>query len=147
MAFKEIQPGQADWLNVLNDNLKNNKWDRQTNAGTLINGCTGWVSGTIGYDADMYVACITGWVTLPNKNVTEFSTNPFDGILDCKDLPVVGSAFMGQPSGQNNFSPMKFSTDGNLSVLGNTGNQWDEKVTYTGWISMTFVGPRSQMKI
>ncbi len=147
MAFKEIQPGQADWLNVLNDNLKNNKWDQQTNAGTLINGCTGWVSGTIGYDADMYVACITGWVTLPNKSVTEFSTNPFDGILDTKRFAVIGVAYVGQPSGQNNFAPMKFVDDGNLGILGNTGSQWDENVSYTGWISMTFVGPRSQMKI
>ena len=147
MAFKEIQPGQADWLKTLNDSLKNNKWDRQQLNGTLINGCTGWVAGIIGYDADMYVACITGWITLPNKSVTEFSTNPFDGILDSKGLAVIGTAFVGQKTGQNNFAPMKFVDDGNLGILGNTGSQWDENVSYTGWISMTFVGPRGQLKI
>ncbi|WP_431814570.1 hypothetical protein [Limosilactobacillus portuensis] len=147
MAFKEIQPGQADWLKILNDSLKNNKWDRQQLNGTLINGCTGWVAGTIGYDADMYVACIAGWITLPNKSVTEFSTNPFDGILDTKGLAVIGTAFVGQKTGQNNFAPMKFVDDGNLGILGNTGSQWDENVSYTGWISMTFVGPRGQLKI
>ena len=61
MAFKELKAGQRDWLQTLNNSLKNNKWDRQTNAGTLINGTTGWVSGTIGYDFDMYVACIK-WI-------------------------------------------------------------------------------------
>lgn len=147
MAFKEIQPGQADWLKTLNDSLKNNKWDRQQLNGTLINGCTGWVAGTIGYDADMHVACITGWITLPNKSVTEFSTNPFDGILDSKGLAVIGTAFVGQKTGQNNFAPMKFVDDGNLGILGNTGSQWDENVSYTGWISMTFVGQRGQLKI
>lgn len=147
MAFSEIKPGQRDWLNVLNQSLKNNKWEKKHTNGTLINGCSGWVVGDIGYDQDMYIACITGWVTLPNNTVAAYSTNPFDGLLDCKNLAVVGSAFVGNPSnGQNNFSPMKFDDAGNLTIKGGTGDQWDN-AKYTGWVSMTFVGARSQMKI
>lgn len=146
MAFSEIKPGQRDWLKVLNDSLKNNKWEKLTNAGTMINGCTGWVLGTIGYDEDMYVACVTGWVTIPNDTVSDFSTNPFDAVLDAKALPVIGSAFMGQHNGQNNFSPVRFNEAGNLQVRASSGAQWD-KASYTGWISMTFAGPRGQLKV
>lgn len=146
MAFKELKAGQRDWLQTLNDSLKNNKWDRQTNAGTLINGTTGWVSGTIGYDSDMYVACINGWINLPNEKVAQFSTNPFDGILDVKGLPVIGSAFIGSTDGANNFSPVNFDDSGVLELRGAQGDVWKQS-KYAGWISMTFAGPRSQMKI
>ncbi|MGM9908911.1 MAG: hypothetical protein ACI31O_03630 [Limosilactobacillus vaginalis] len=146
MAFSEIKPGQRDWLKILNESLTNNKWNRKTLAGTLLNGTTGWVSGTIGYDSDMYVACITGWINLPNEKVSQFSTNPFDGILDVKGLPVIGSAFVGLPNGSNNFSPIHFTDSGILEIRAGQGDVWNAG-KYAGWITMTFSGPRDQLKI
>lgn len=147
MAFSEIKPGQPDWLNVLNQSLKNNKWNYKHLSGTLINGCSGWCVGDIGYDEDMYIACITGFVTLPDYKTSTFSTNPFDGILDLKGAAIIGTAFLGNPKNcQNNFSPLVWDTAGNLAVRGATGDKWDD-TGYTGWISMTFASSRSQMKI
>lgn len=146
MSFETIKAGQRDWLARLNDNLSNNKWERHSTSSTLINGCTGSLGGTIAYNADVFVAVVSGWITIPNNTVAEIGTNPFDGYLDTKKFPALGMAFLGTPKGQNNFSPLQFGESGNVNVRASTGDEWQDS-SYTGWVYMTIIGPRGQMKI
>ena len=148
MAFKEIQPGQADWLNVLNESFKNNKWTYKNVGGTMINGCTGWVGGNLAYDEDNYIANICGWIKMPGGGVNEIATNPLDGLVKCDGLSVIGCAFIGEPSGQNNFTGIGLSNDGKrLGMNGASGDIWDHSKTYQGNISIVWIGPRSQVLV
>ena len=121
-------------------------WKYESHSGTFLNGTTGWLTGTISYNSDMYIASINGWIKFPG-NVAVVSTNPLDGVLNGKGLPVIGSAYVGAPNGQNNYSPFKFNNQGQLEVEGGTGDQWNKNTNYEGWVSMVFIGPRSQMKV
>ncbi|MEY8441787.1 hypothetical protein AALA17_03895 [Lactobacillaceae bacterium 24-114] len=148
MAFKEIKPGQEDWLNVLNDNLKNNKFDYTQYPVTLINGVSGWATGYLIRNQNVYIAWITGYITMPGNGATEIIINPFGDIMNLGAISPVGILHVGTPKGDIKFTCLQMSLDQKkFEALGDNGVSWDGAQKYTGQISVMWSGPASELKI
>lgn len=115
--------------------------------GTMINGCGGWVDGTIYYNNVIAFGRIFGYVELPagNKNI-DFATNPLNNKIDLSNS-TIGQTVTIIPESQDARSTMSVGLDQNHSTLGlwkSAGNTTNGKANFS--FNLFFDSPSGTVK-
>lgn len=82
MSYTQINPGQRDWLKQLNDMLQSDNFNCKSFECSMMNGASGWGTELILYNADIYIAQVNSWFSLPAGNTfIDFMNNPMTSVM------------------------------------------------------------------
>ena len=110
-------------MNVVKDDESNalaqSRWYWENYNGTLLNGCTGWVSGQFIRNQDVVVGYLCGNVNLPegtDKSI-DFATNPLFSVMDFSNSTLNQIVMLWPENGQEERPTMYCSLDSGNSQL------------------------------
>lgn len=156
MAFKEIQPGQADWLTQLNNMLKGESFNTKHFQCSMMNGATGWGSESVWYNDDVYIAQANSWFTLPagNKIYIDFIDNPLKSIMNfSSEVLSQAVCLAGNNAGNDQGYGRIFANAAldNQEAWGiystESSSHVNAQVSYSGFFHIVWVGSRGDLTI
>ena len=94
------------------EQIEKNKVTYEYFDGTMINGCSGWISGCLVYIQNIAIGFIMGWTHFPEKSSKniDFATNPLASKVDFSNLPAQQTVML-IPDGNAARRPMKCAPD------------------------------------
>lgn len=155
MAFKEIQPGQADWLTQLNNMLKGESFNIKVFQCSMMNGATGWGNEAVWYNDDVYIAQANSWFNLPAGNdiFIDFMDNPMKSIMNFSNSVLSQAVCLSGNAGADQgygrlFANAALDNQGAWGVYSTeSSSHVNAKASYSGFLHIVWVGSRGDLTI